>query len=256
MLARQGEALVTPIVTEVQTYVEGLALKVFESPKFGKLWDTLNRHTHQVVIDVLTGKETPLRRSWGRAGAIVVNVSPALNNLIDKANARGVTLFNPLKPISTEGDGLGFTVVSKSQVSKFSGAVQPDREARAGRSRSVALVLASSRASRSPSSAARRCCGWPSGWRLFTLRAPGRALPRPYPPSQHVSGATASTGTWPGPCGTPCCAILKTDLRWMLLATVLVAFGAWLAGPGPLRGLDPLDVRQGWPLGGGPGRAR
>ena len=57
----------TPIVNEVHTYVYGLALKVFESPKFGQLWDMLNRHTHDAVINILTGKQTPLSRSSRRA---------------------------------------------------------------------------------------------------------------------------------------------------------------------------------------------
>ena len=120
-LPAKAKPVITPIVAEVHTYVYGLALKVFESPKFGQLWDTLNRHTHDAVIDVLTGQQTPLTQRLEKGGGIVVNVTPALNNLIDQANAKGVTLFNPLKPILTKGDSLGVTMVSKSQVSKFTG---------------------------------------------------------------------------------------------------------------------------------------
>ena len=120
-LPKAAKPIVTPIVNEVHNYVYGLALQVFESPKFGQLWDTLNRHTHDAVIDVLTGKQTPLTQKLEKGGAIVVNVTPALNTLIDKANAKGVTLFNPLKAILTQGNNLGVTVVSKSQVSKFTG---------------------------------------------------------------------------------------------------------------------------------------
>ena len=120
-LPAKAKPIVTPIVAEVHNYVYGLALKVFESPKFGQLWDTLNRHTHDAVIDVLTGKQSPLVQKLEKGGGIVVNVTPALNNLIDQADAKGVTLFNPLKPILTKGDSLGVTVVSKSQVSKFTG---------------------------------------------------------------------------------------------------------------------------------------
>ena len=46
---------------------------------------------------------------------------------------------------------------------------------------------------------------------------------------------------------------LKTDLRWALLVSVLVALGAWLAGPARFAVLDPLDLRQGRPVGGHPG---
>ena len=120
-LPPKAKPIVTPIVAEVHSYVYGLALKVFESPKFGQLWDTLNRHTHDAVVDVLTGKQTPLTEKLEKGGGIVVNVTPALNNVINEANAKGVTLFNPLKPILTQGNKLGVTVVSKAQVSEFSG---------------------------------------------------------------------------------------------------------------------------------------
>ena len=94
-LPPKAKPIVTPIVNQVHSYVEGLALSFFESPRFGKLWDTLNRHTHDAVVDVLTGKQSPLTKKLEKGGGIVVNVTPALNNIIDKANAKGVTLFNP-----------------------------------------------------------------------------------------------------------------------------------------------------------------
>ena len=84
-------------MNEVHSYVYGLALKVFESPKFGQLWDMLNRHSHDAVIDILTGKQSPLQKKIEKGGQIALNLSPALNNLIDEANAHGVTLFNPIK---------------------------------------------------------------------------------------------------------------------------------------------------------------
>ena len=40
----------------MKTYVHGVALKVFESEQFGKLFDALNRRSHQTVIDILTGQ--------------------------------------------------------------------------------------------------------------------------------------------------------------------------------------------------------
>ena len=120
-LPAKAKPIIQPILTEVESYVYGVAVKVLESEQFGQLWDTLNRHTHDTVVDVLTGKKTTLTRDLGNGGQVVVNVTPILNNIIEQANQRGVTLFNPIKPILSEGHGLGITVVSKSQVSKFSG---------------------------------------------------------------------------------------------------------------------------------------
>ena len=55
-----------PVVTQVHSYVDGLAVKLFSSPKFGKLWDTLNRRSHTAVINILTGKQTPLQKKLAK----------------------------------------------------------------------------------------------------------------------------------------------------------------------------------------------
>lgn len=226
-LPAKAKPIVTPIVSEVHSYVYGLALKVFESPKFGQLWDSLNRHTHDAVIDVLSGKSTPITKKLEKAGGIVVNVTPALNNLIDQANAKGVTLFNPLKPILTKGDSLGVTVVSKAQVSKFTGlfnaivtlkwaipvialvlgilgiivAVE-HRKTLLRMAIGVALVTLLLLA------------GLSLG-RITFINQAGHSFNR------QVAGAVWDT----------LLRLLQRDLRWMLLISVLFALGAWLAGP-------------------------
>lgn len=226
-LPAKAKPIVTPIVNEVHSYVYGLALKVFESPKFGQLWDSLNRHTHDAVIDVLSGKSTPITKKLEKAGGIVVNVTPALNNLIDQANAKGVTLFNPLKPILTKGDSLGVTVVSKAQVSKFTGlfnaivtlkwaipvialvlgilgiivAVE-HRKTLLRMAIGVALVTLLLLA------------GLSLG-RITFINQAGHSFNR------QVAGAVWDT----------LLRLLQRDLRWMLLISVLFALGAWLAGP-------------------------
>src|SRR3984957_15153314 len=51
VLPKAAKPIVVPVVNEVKSYLHGLALKVLESPKFGQLWDALNRHSHDAVID-------------------------------------------------------------------------------------------------------------------------------------------------------------------------------------------------------------
>ena len=58
-LPKAAKTIVTPIVSELHNYVYGLALKFFESPKFGQLWDMLNRHTHD------RGRRCPHRQADG-----------------------------------------------------------------------------------------------------------------------------------------------------------------------------------------------
>jgi hypothetical protein len=228
-LPPKAKPLVTPIVNEVHTYVEDLAVNVFSSPKFGKLWDTLNRHSHAAVINILTGKQTPLAKRLAKGGAIVLNLRPALNNLISAADARGVTLFNPLKTVTSPSQGLSFTIVTQQQVSKFSGLfnlivklkwIIPI----------VALVLAIL----SVVIAVERrktLLRLAIGVALFTLLIlTGLSLGR-ITFLNHAGGGgfnvNAAGAVW-----DTVLRFLKTDLRWTLLVVVLVAFGAWVAGPG------------------------
>ncbi len=228
VLPKAAKPIVTPIVAEVKNYVYGLALQVFQSPKFGQLWDRLNRHSHDAVIDVLTGKKSPLQQKIEQGGKIVVNVTPALNNLIESANQHGVTLFNPLKTVLATGNSLGVTIVSQQQVSKFSGFfnlivklkwVVPivalvlavlgivigvdHRKILLRMAIGIALVTLLLLA------------GLSLGRITFLNQASGHHFNR------EVAGAVWDTVL----------RFLKTDLRWLLLATVLVALAAWVAGP-------------------------
>ena len=226
-LPPKAKPIVTPIVAEVHSYVYGLALKVFESPKFGQLWDTLNRHTHDAVVDVLTGKQTPLTEKLEKGGGIVVNVTPALNNVINEANAKGVTLFNPLKPILTQGNKLGVTVVSKAQVSQFSGFfnlivtlrwVIPV----------VALVLAILGIVIAVDHR-KTLLRMAIGVALVTLLLlAGLSLGRITFINQagHTFNRQVAAAVW-----DTMLRFLKTDLRWTLLVAALASLGAWLAGP-------------------------
>src|SRR6185437_5672925 len=107
LLPPKAKPIVQPITAQVKNYVHGLALQVFSSEQFGKLFDALNRRTHQTVTDILSGKQTKLTKALAN-GAVVLNLTPQLNQLIDKLNSRGVKLFNPIKPILTNESGLGF----------------------------------------------------------------------------------------------------------------------------------------------------
>ncbi len=226
-LPAKAKPIVTPIVNEVHSYVYGLALKVFESPKFGQLWDTLNRHTHDAVIDVLSGKSTPLTQKLEKGGGIVVNVTPALNNLIDEANAKGVTLFNPLRPILTKGDSLGVTVVSKAQVSKFTSLFNLIVSLKWAIP-IIALVLGILGIAVAVEHR-KTLLRMAIGVALVTLvLLAGLSLGRITFINQagHTFNRQVAGAVW-----DTLLRLLQRDLRWMLLVSVLFAFGAWLAGP-------------------------
>ena len=227
-LPATAKPIVAPVVNQVHQYVYGLALQVFESPKFGQLWDRLNQHTHDAVVDILTGKQSALTKRLEKGGQIVLNVTPALNDVIAKANARGVTLFNPLKPILTTGESLGVTIVSKDQVSKFTGWfnlivklkwVIPVVALVLG---ILAIVVAPERR--------KTLLRLSVGVGLMTLLVlGGLSLGRITflnQASGHSYNRDVAAAVW-----DTLLRYLKTDLRWTLLVAGLVALGAWVAGP-------------------------
>ena len=225
-LPKSAKPLVAPIVNQVHSYVYGLALKVFESPKFGQLWDTLNRHSHQAVVNVLTGKQTPLQKKLAKGGQIALNLSPTLNTLISDLNAHGVTLFNPVKTLTTQG--VSFTVVQKQQVSKFSGLFNLVVKGKwiVPVISLVLAILAVALAMERRKTLLRLAVGVA----LMTLLLLGAlSAGRGIFIGQATDGGFKGEGAaavW-----DTVLRFLKTDLRWTLLIAVLVAIGAWLAGP-------------------------
>jgi hypothetical protein len=226
-LPEKARPIVQPITNQVKSYVHDFALKVFESPKFGELWDRLNRRTHSTVVNILTGKPSALEEFQNKR-QVVLNLTPTLNELIDKLNARGVTLFNPLKTILAKGDHLSLTIVSQDQVSKFSGLfnlivklrwVTPIAALAIG---ILSIVIAVQRR--------KTLLRLSVGIALFTLvllgvLAYGRNVFLQQATSHHLN-SDVSGAVW-----DTLLRFLKTNLRWTFLASVVVAFFAWVFGP-------------------------
>ncbi len=227
VLPPKAKPIVQPIVAQVKTYVHGIALNVFQSDQFGKLFDALNRRSHQTVIDILSGKQTPLTKAL-KNGEVVLNLTPQLNQLIDQLNSRGVKLFNPIKPILTNQSGLGFTVVSKSQVSKFSGLF--NTLVTLGWALPVVAVVLGVLGVVVAVQRRKTLLRLAVGIGLFTLVLLGALA---YGRTTFLNQATShrfdvgvAAAVW-----DTLIRFLKADLRWALLGCVLVAIGAWVAGP-------------------------
>ncbi|HEY6429380.1 MAG TPA: hypothetical protein VIX84_19320 [Acidimicrobiales bacterium] len=228
VLPAKAKPIVQPIVSEVKTYVHGIALQVLESEQFGKLWDTLNRHTHDAVVDILTGKQSALTKKLEKGGAIALNLSPALNNIIDKANSRGVTLFNPLKAVLSQNGSLSFTVVTQQQVSKFSGIF--NLVVKLGWAVPVTAVLLGLIGVAVAVRRRKTLLRLSIGVALMTIvllvaLSLGRNVFTHQAAVHHLDGQVAAT-VW-----DTILRFLKADLRWMLLGAVIVAFFAWVFGP-------------------------
>jgi hypothetical protein len=228
VLPEKAKPIVQPITDQVKSYVSDLALKVFESPHFGSLWDRLNHRSHGAVVDILTGKQSARLQKLESGGQVALNLTPALTDLIDKLNSRGVTLFNPLKPILLEHQKLGLTIVSKDQISKFSGYFNLIVKLRwwipviALVVGILAIVVAVQRR--------KTLLRLTVGIALFTLvllgiLAYGRGVFIDKAVS-HKLDSGVSAAVW-----DTMLRFLKTSLRWTVLASVVVAFFAWVFGP-------------------------
>ena len=228
LLPPKAKPLVPPVVSQVKSYVHGVALKVFESPKFGSLFDRLNRRTHTTVVNILTGKQTALTRALGPQGQVVLDLTPALNQVIDSLNSRGVTLFNPIKPFLTSSTGLGLTVVQKAEVSKFSGLFNTlVTLGWAVPAIAVALGILAVTVAVERRKALLRLAVGVGVFALVLLGA--LAYVRTtflHQASTHKFDVGVAAAVW-----DTLLRFLKQDLRWTLLACVVVAFGAWVAGP-------------------------
>ena len=169
-----------------------------------------------------------MTRALGPQGQVVLDLTPALNQVIDSLNSRGVTLFNPIKPFLTNSTGLGLTVVEKAQVSKFSGLFNtlvtlgwavPAIAVALG---VLAVIVAVERR--------KVLLRLAVGVGLFALvLLGGLGYVRTtflHQASNHKFDVGVAAAVW-----DTLLRFLKQDLRWTLLACVVVAFGAWVAGP-------------------------
>ena len=155
--------------------------------------------------------------------------APPSNNIVTQLNQRGVTLFNPVKAITSEGGkGLGITIVSKQQVDKYSALFNTivDLGWAVPIAALVLGILSIAVAVNRRKALLRVTPGisivtllflaaLATGRNFFLNEAASLSLRR------DVAGAVWDT----------LLRYLKTDFRWMLLVALVVAFLAWVFGP-------------------------
>ena len=138
-----------------------------------------------------------------------------------------MTLFNPVKAITGKGEQPEFHHRLEAAGLQILRVVQPDREAEVG-DPGIDLVLAILRGDRD--GAPQTLVVLVIGLALVTLLLlAGLSLGRITFLNQAAGGGfnrEAAAAVW-----DTVLRFLKTDLRWELLLAVLVALGAWLAGP-------------------------
>jgi hypothetical protein len=107
--------LAATITTTLQNYIEEALATALHSQEFSRFWDRINRVSHNLAMNVLTGKANG---KIDKANSYIVDVTPALVNAIDALNARGITFLNPIKQHISENRIASLQLFSKKQLSK------------------------------------------------------------------------------------------------------------------------------------------
>lgn len=114
-LPKKAAFLAAPLVNEVQGYVQTQMMKLLSSTYFHNLWDTANRRSHAAVVAVLTGKSNPKVK---KANDVIVDITPVIDKAINQLDAKGITIFDGVKPKLDKANTLTVNLVSGEQISK------------------------------------------------------------------------------------------------------------------------------------------
>jgi hypothetical protein len=89
--------LAGPLSNALESFTEQATLRFFESDAFQKLWDEANRLAHDQIVNALEGGGDVVSTKNGR---VELNLTPIVEQLRDRLDERGITIFDAL-PIGT-----------------------------------------------------------------------------------------------------------------------------------------------------------
>jgi hypothetical protein len=122
VLPKKASALAVPLTDGLHTTVQNQIHKLLSSAFFQKVWNNGNRRAHQTLVNTLSGKNSKTTRTLKNGSAVVINISSVADKAIDRLDAKGITVFDPLKQVFTSKNGtLTVSVVSSDQVKKATG---------------------------------------------------------------------------------------------------------------------------------------
>ena len=115
VLPIKADFIAAPITAQLKSFTQTQLRKVTSSQWFANLWEKENHYTQGAAIAILTGKE---KSKFQQVQGLGVQLRPVLLQGIDALDARGVTVFNPLKTQLQNKTGLKFELIATKQVSK------------------------------------------------------------------------------------------------------------------------------------------
>jgi hypothetical protein len=220
-LPPKGSFLAGPIEGAMKTFTNQAALRLFSSDRFQTVWENANRRAHQRVVWVLTGGGPAVST---KDGAIAINTDQIFDNVKQRLDARGITVFDDVQPKHSQ-----FVLFQWSGLEKAQGGVDLLQKLAwvipiVAIACLVGGVLLSSRRRRMIERAAIGVA-LIVGVQLAALKA-GRNIYL-----EAVSGKTLPKGA-AGAVWDQIVIFLRTSALTVLVIALIVAIAAWLAGPG------------------------
>lgn len=225
-LPDRADFLAAPIVEATKAFVEEQFRNQLDSPAFADIWKEANRKAHDLVLQVVLGREGTISSSGGK---VSLDLSNLLDNIKSQLSVRGVNIF---QNVSLGDTGFKFTIFESQSITKAQAALNLlDKLAywlpvMALVLLGVAVWLSSSRAA----TVFRISLGVAAGMALLLVVLAvvrGRYL-----------DAVNSSGTVDAPAATAFFDIiigsLKTAVRRAFAGSLLVAFIGFALGPYPL----------------------
>jgi len=215
-------AFVAPFVTQgIGQFVHGAALKILESDKFQSLWESANRKAHVLVVKVLTGNEGG--RITTKNGEVTIQLGSIAQTVQAKLSELGVDVFS-----NSSGKASNEFVLFKSEdLTKIQGAVDLlDNVATWLPILLVLMLIAAIALSGNRRRTILRTAIWIAVGMalLLVIFNVARSFYLDAFPRRAAAGAAYDQVL----------SFLRNSARTALVVAVVVAIGAWLAGPGSL----------------------
>jgi hypothetical protein len=221
----RAESIAPSIAAGFETFVREATLRIAQTERFQDLWENANRRAHAQLLAVLEGEGTETVET--RDGKVVINVSGLTDLVKDRLGDRGVTLFERAeKELPQE-----FVLFDSEQLTKAQSAVRILRRATWVLPILTLLVFAVAIAL-SPNRRRtlwRAALGLAFGMALLLIAfSMGRNF---YLDAIENAGRSrdASAAAYDQVLG-----LLRLSLRTLFVVGLVVALGAWIAGPGRL----------------------
>ena len=108
-----GNLIARPLTQQLESYTQTQVKKLLSTTWFQELWEKENTFTHTQAVNLLTGKDTGVAST---ARKLVLNLTPALTKAIDELDAKGITVFDPIKRKLNTDHALTFDLYTNQQV--------------------------------------------------------------------------------------------------------------------------------------------